>query len=675
MERLVDLVLFPISLFSGKTLAVTIALLVLGAALGIWLFIRFAYERPFLAIYGRLASSIANARKGDRSQEQVLARVGNAFAKSPLADGWEQYKASLEFSDGQVFNYTDPAPYFDGDRLEGHSYTKWSSTLGGVFLTVGLFFTFVGLSAALLQVAGDGHDGALSPDKLRTAVGNILGISSVKFITSLAGILAYIGWSLAARFQIDAQERAVGRLIAEIRRLSTYVSPEKLLLKQLETQRAQHEQFQTFGTDLAVAIGRQIESALKTRFDELPKAVATSVGTKVSEAMTPVQNELIAIARQIGDAGGQIATGAGDVFSNVWKTSMESPIAAFGEQMKSIVGALQGLPNTVRQLEAGLGGEIGGATKDLTQAVAAIGNTFRTQQEAMMGAVTGFNARVAEIPDMVATASQNSAAVVGKAVEDSLSRISEITAKAGQASAEQLSSEVAKIAASLSASAEALKLASDASSSNIRNAGAALDDGVRNSIKSVQEASLKSSEELSGRVSSLSEVVNVLCDRLSQSAVLLEAQQTRLNRAGEVVSSASNSLSNAAANVERAAAPLPSALGAVQSAAEMVATASGQLRDTSAAERQAADMLNASVGAARTAFDEQANRFRDLQDRVRETVGELVNGVTRLASEISTCIEAYDSAIAKSIGGLENAILEVADVVEKPKAPRPEAAE
>ena len=336
---------------------------------------------------------------------------------------------------------------------------------------------------------------------------------------------------------------------------------------------------------------------------------------------------------------------------------------------------MQGLPNTVRQLEAGLGGEIGGATQDLTNAVAAIGSTFRTQQEAMMGAVSGFNARVADIPDIVAAASKNSAAVVGKAVEESLSRISEIAARAGQSSAEQLSGEVAKIAGSLAASAEALKLASDASSNNIRNAGSALGEGIRDSIRSAQEASLKSSEELSGRVSSLSEVVNALCDRLSQSALLLEAQHSRLSGAGEVVSSASARLSDAATHVERAAAPIPAALGAMQIAAEKVAAASGQLQATSEAEQRMAELLNGTVGAAKSAFDEQAGRFTVLQDKVRETVGELVSGVTRLADEISKCIEAYDSAIAKSIGGLENAILEVADVVEKPKAPSPKAAE
>jgi hypothetical protein len=243
MESLVDLILLPISLFSGKTLAVSIALLVLGSASALWLVIHFVYERPFLAVYSQLTKTISAARARDVSQEDVIAEIRGDLAKSPLADGWEQYSASLEFSDGKVFSYTDPAPFFDDDRLVGNNYPKWSTTLSGVFLTVGLFFTFVGLSAALLQVSGDGHSGALSPDKLRGAVENILGISSVKFITSLAGILAYIGWSLAARFQADAQDRAVTCLVAEIRQLSIYVSPEKLLLQQLKTQTAQHEQF------------------------------------------------------------------------------------------------------------------------------------------------------------------------------------------------------------------------------------------------------------------------------------------------------------------------------------------------------------------------------------------------------------------------------------------------
>src|SRR6516165_7141492 len=100
MESLVDLILLPISLFSGKTLAVSIALLVLGSASALWLVIHFVYERPFLAVYSQLTKTISAARARDVSQEDVIAEIRGDLAKSPLADGWEQYSASLEFSDG-----------------------------------------------------------------------------------------------------------------------------------------------------------------------------------------------------------------------------------------------------------------------------------------------------------------------------------------------------------------------------------------------------------------------------------------------------------------------------------------------------------------------------------------------------------------------------------------------
>ena len=237
---------------------------------------------------------------------------------------------------------------------------------------------------------------------------------------------------------------------------------------------------------------------------------------------------------------------------------METPIAAFGQEMRAIIGALQGLPDTVSRVEGRLGGEIGGATRELTDTMTALAGTFRSQQEIDDGCghrIQFSGRRHPEHRGHGLTEFRRRCRQGGRGLAG---RISEIGAKASEASAEHLSGEVAKIAASLAASAEAVRTASDVASTNIRQAGAALDEGVRNSVETVHEASHKSSEELTGNVSSLSGVVKELCDRLSQSAVILEAQQGRLNRSGEIVATASTSLSNAAGSVERAAAPLPS---------------------------------------------------------------------------------------------------------------------
>jgi chromosome segregation ATPase len=328
-----------------------------------------------------------------------------------------------------------------------------------------------------------------------------------------------------------------------------------------------------------------------------------------------------------------------------------------------MISALQTLPESVRRTEAGLGVEIGEAAKRLTDALATIGADFAVQQKSMMGAVTDFNARVADIPNIVSAASRDSAATVGASVEASLGRISEITAKAGEASAKQLSDEVATIAASLAASAQSLRSASEDSAKNISHAGALLGTGIRDGIKTVEETSLKSSKDLAETISSLSNVVNGLASRLDQTTKLLETQQANLAQAGIVVSNASTSLSNSAGNVERAVSPLAGAVAAIRAAMDQVVAASAQLRDTSASEQKIAEMLNGTVDRAGAAFAQQAERFGALQNGVRETMVGLVNGVSQLANEINKCIEVYDSAIARSIGGLENAILEMSDSV------------
>jgi len=663
MDQIVAIVLAPIGMFSGKPLAVGIALGLLALAVLIWLLIYLLIERKFLGSYKRVARALRNIRQTAGSQEERFAVAMGEFEGTALAPGWNQYRSSLEIANGSLFSYTDPAPYFAADRVPGHNYVKWSSTLGGVFLTVGLFFTFVGLSAALLQVGGDGN-APMDTEKLRRAVEGILGVSSVKFITSLAGIGAYIFWSLVARFQADAQDRAVEGLVHEVRQLSSYVAPEMLLQKQLKAIEEQRQQFQTFGNDLAVAIGTQIEMALKARFERLPEAVAEMVGPAVATAFEPVRDDLHRIGDQIKQAGGNIADGAGDVFSKVWQDGIGKHMGLFGAQMEKTIAALESLPEKVKQTETGLGGEIGRVTEKLNETAMRLSATFEEGQRSMITTISGFNERIATIPEIVEKASREAAGTVGRSVQSSLENLSTITAKAGQSSAEQFGTEVAKIATSLAASAESLRAAGDHSAEGLKSARDDLAMGVRDGIKLIADTTQDASAKLSETVAALASVVDGLSSRLDQTTRLLETQQGHLSRAGEIVVGASTSLASAAGNVETATTPLSGAVRTINLALEQVNGASTQVRDATAAGMRMAELLNLSVEKAQSAFSDQATRFSDLHANVNNTMNELVQGVVRLGNQISDCINTYDAEIAKSIGSLESAILDVADIVD-----------
>ncbi len=88
--------------------------------------------------------------------------------------------------------------------------------MAGVCLTLGLLFTFVGLSAALFKVG----DAGTNTNELRSAISEILRISSAKFITSMAGIVAYIIWTVVARSYESAQTKLACELATAVQALS-----------------------------------------------------------------------------------------------------------------------------------------------------------------------------------------------------------------------------------------------------------------------------------------------------------------------------------------------------------------------------------------------------------------------------------------------------------------------
>lgn len=650
-------------MFSGKPLAVSIALLLLSTAFGLYAFWLYPMARRFVGTYTGLTLAVRKIRLSKGTQEEHLGFIDTVFERSRLKSNWHQYRACVEFDDGQVYSYSDPQPFFAADRVPGHSYVKWSATLSGVFLTVGLAFTFVGLSAALLQMGGDGH--SLDPKQLRQAVEGILAVSSVKFITSIAGILAYIFWTIIARVQANRQEHAVQDLNAEIRLLSTYVAPEMVLRQQLLSTNRQELLFQTFGNDLAVAIGQRIEAALRAREDALPSAIADSVGVALAQAIAPVSKELSEIGIQIGKAGGEITGGAGDIFSKAWKEGVGGHLELFGEQMSKTIAALESLPGKVRATETGFGGEIDRTTRQLAETTMNLTGSLERTQATMAASIAAFSDKISSIPSVIESASRESATAIGAAIERTLADSSRTAAEASRVGADQLAVRVGEIAGALTESSNRLREAGDHSAAGLKAARDELETGVRDGIKTIADTTETASAQLSETVSSLAEVVNGLTACLSRTAIQIEAQQGRLATAGEVVGAASTKLATAAGNVETATTPLSGSIRNINVALDQLSKATEQLNRSSASGEKVAEMLNGSLEKAKSVSETQARQFTDLERAVKQTLNELNDGVLRLGKQISDCIETYDAEIAKSIGSLETAMLDVADIVDQ----------
>ena len=542
MDSFADFILAPIGMFSGRPLAVGIALGILGAALAIWLFKLLPAERRFIGELRRAARAIAAVRKSDAAPEQQFAELDRQLEQTSLHNAWTRYRSAVEFIDGRAVSYADPADFFAIAYLPGHGYPKWSSTLGGVFLTIGLFFTFVGLSAALLQMGGDGH-GTMAPAQLRTAVEGILAVSSVKFITSIAGILSYIFWSVVARLQSSTQTSAEEALVGQIRGLSTYLAPEMVLRRHLHMSEIQGD------------------------------TIAKSVGAAVAEALAPLRDELSAMNAQIGQTNRSAAAGAGETVGALWKDGVGQHLDAFGSQMAKALAALEILPEKVQATGSGFSGQIDSTSARLADSALRMSAAFEQGQASMAATLAAFEAKIGSIPASLAAATQNSSQEIGASVRKSLDDV----AQASQAGADVMTARLGEIAHSLSHAAAGLREASDSSGEQLRASRSQLAEGAAEGAKIIAESAESAGARLSQTIDAFSLAVLGLTSRLGDVAPAIDAQNQRLIKAGEIVSGASTSLAQAAGSMESAATPLTEASASFQQSMERFTVAADRV--------------------------------------------------------------------------------------------------
>ncbi|MBC9176147.1 hypothetical protein [Pseudoroseomonas ludipueritiae] len=395
-ESSVDLILGLIAGFSGREVAFGVAYLILLASIVIWAVVVWRPHRRFTkALTSACRSVEAAADNQGFSPEDRLAKVDHDLASHALFQHiWKPYRNALRRDprrDSEYLNPVDPRDSFTLERLPGHGYEKWAATFAGVALTVGLLFTFVGLTAALTKV---GHGGA-DTSQLREAIGEILSISSAKFITSMAGIVAYIGWTLATRFHVSKQEKLASRFATAVQRLSTPVTPESLLIDQLEQARDQTLRLQTFSDDVAVALDARIGA----RIDAIPQAIGATLQPALENSVRPVVDAITNMGATIG-AGNQVALEG--LISGLMSGVKESS----GREMALLTEAMRETADELKAAKTGIGA--GGAElgQFLREAADQMSASAQRMVDAMGGRVSEIDDRMQRIDEMLSSGAE-----------------------------------------------------------------------------------------------------------------------------------------------------------------------------------------------------------------------------------------------------------------------------
>ncbi|WP_210240366.1 hypothetical protein [Amaricoccus solimangrovi] len=335
---------------------VTLALLVLLLYVS-WRFLRLTSQRiaSVRRLHGLVKAASTTADFHEIAQKVTVGSRRSDPSRSQLADTWREYMDTLidQEVDGEniIRNTIRPIFFFNADDLGfGPGFSRY---IPGLFVSVGLFLTFLGLIAALGRMN-------LTDGNATASLNELLTIASAKFIMSLTGLACSIIFTIVMRWRSATVENALHQLCHDLEMRLSYVSLEELAIEQLRATREQRDQWRELGYELVAELGRPLR-------EELPRAISASIrgemaplidqvskmgsdgmGTMVADLSDrfsrDVSRALGAASDRLAEAGAKIGELAGrlDQSSGRMGTEMEHAVARLGQaidDLRSSMGA------------------------------------------------------------------------------------------------------------------------------------------------------------------------------------------------------------------------------------------------------------------------------------------------------------------------------------------------
>lgn len=267
-ERIKDLVLLVASLLRDEG-AAGIVVLVLGlAAVMVWALARTAFWKRTGTVK-RFRKKVEDL--GDQSlvqgRDQIahwLDQSSKSAADRALAEAWAEFDETLVVDDRHdppvLRNSVRPSVFFNVDDL--HFGAGFYRIVPGLFVSIGLALTFLGLIAALQQMSGDKIDDAAMADLLR--------IASAKFIMSLSGLVCSILLTISLRKMTGRLDSELHGLCRALERKMEFASLERIGLEQLKAMEEDREHHRRLMAELIAEIGGPLRTELPQAMVILP---------------------------------------------------------------------------------------------------------------------------------------------------------------------------------------------------------------------------------------------------------------------------------------------------------------------------------------------------------------------------------------------------------------------
>ena len=622
LTPLVDLITGLIGLFDSKEVAVLVVLAMLGLFAGatVWIWLQ---HRRHMASLESATNTLrgALARTDWTSADRLTAADAALKSNQVVGPVWSQYWASLRedpAKPGTYINLVEPSTWFADGRLPGSGYEKWIATFANVFLCLGLLFTFVGLSAALLGVGS-----TETQEEARQAVNRIVNVSSAKFITSIAGLSLYIVLVFYGRLVNAGRSKAARRFADEVQNLTSMMTPEILLLDQLGAAREQTDRMKRLADDVAIAFEARLNDVVGKRLDALPSALEQSIRPVVSA---------------IEGMGSTLSKGADEALGRV------------AERLEAAAETMRAAQGGIGRSGAEFGSQISLAATTMTDSVARMA-------EAIDGKLAGLEGRIGRVNEALGQGAENIAGVsrglsdaTTAALTQALATISQQAASGAEQARVQSQAAMQPLMESLQALAEQIRERAAEGSGSLREGGRSAADAITTAAENITQTMARLETKIGGIDEALARGSTSISNAGSE---LGRATGTALEAALKTISDqAARGAETARQQSEAALTPLMAGLQDLarqikkqatagrgqliegsETAAGTLAAAAQQMSDgLASAVREASAQLQAAAGSMAARMDAAVLQFQALERAVAQHVGHFDRTGTTIAT-------------------------------------------
>lgn len=219
-----------------------------------------------------------------------------------LRETWTEFRETTldpKSEGGSIQNAVRPSMFFNLEDI-GFGVAGWRFW-PGLFVSIGLAATFLGLIAAL-QETGESLKAGGDPAIVMTALTQLLTVASAKFIMSLTGLSCSIFFTVILRISTRILDEAIRTLAHEIERRMQFVSLEDIAEQQLNAIIAQREHSEKLNRELIAAISEPLQKAVGSsaqQVGEMVKGLAGSLTDGLVAAMTITSDRLDAASGKL----------------------------------------------------------------------------------------------------------------------------------------------------------------------------------------------------------------------------------------------------------------------------------------------------------------------------------------------------------------------------------------